>query len=71
MKRNVGVSIAAVLLAASGLAQAEDILVAGQFAGENMIVEGSGKAQAASGSYQDPDWKENYPFPRHFGPAVD
>jgi hypothetical protein len=26
---------------------------------------------AGGGSYEDPNWKEQYPFPRHFGPAVD
>jgi hypothetical protein len=71
MKRNVIVSIAAVLMVAAGLAKAEDILVAGEFLSENVIVESTGMSGAGGGSYEDPNWKEQYPFPRHFGPAVD
>ncbi len=70
MKRNVTVSIAAVLMVAAALAQAKDILVAGEFVSENVIVE-SAMTGAGGGSYEDPNWKEQYPFPRHFGPAVD
>jgi hypothetical protein len=70
MKRNVIVTIAAVLMVAAGLARSEDILVAGEFVSENVIVE-SGMTGAGGGSYEDPNWKEQYPFPRHFGPAVD
>ena len=71
MKRNTSVAIAAALVVAAGLAQASDILVAGEFASENVIVESTGMAGAGGGSYEDPNWKEQYPFPRHFGPAVD
>jgi hypothetical protein len=66
MKRNVTVSIAAVLMVAAGLAQASDILVAGEFASENVIVESTGMTGAGGGSYEDPVWKEQYPFPRNF-----
>ena len=71
MKRNVTVSIAAVLMVAAALVQAKDILVAGEFVSENVIVESAGMTGAGGGSYEDPNWKEQYPFPRHFGPAVD
>jgi hypothetical protein len=69
MKCNVTVSIAAGLMLAAGFAQANDVLVAGEFVSENVIVETGGKAGASS--YENPDWKEHYPFPRHFGPAAD
>ena len=71
MKRNVTVSIAAVLMVAAALVQAKDILVAGEFVSENVIVESTGMTGSGGGSYEDPNWKEQYPFPRHFGPAVD
>lgn len=66
MKRNVIVTIAAVLMVAAGLAQSEDILVAGEFVSENVIVESTGMAGAGGGSYQDSGWRDEYPFPSHF-----
>ena len=57
-------------MVAAALAQAKDILVAGEFVSENVIAE-SAMTGAGGGSYEDPNWKEQYPFPRHFGPAVD
>jgi hypothetical protein len=69
MKRNATVSIAAGLMLAAAFAQANDVLVASAFASENVIVETSGPAGGSS--YENSDWKEHYPFPRHFGPAVD
>ena len=68
MKRNVTVSIAAGLLAATVLAQANDVLVAGAFASENVIVDSAGGAGTRGGAVDNSDWKEQYPFPRHFGP---
>jgi hypothetical protein len=69
MKRNVIVSIAAGLMAAAALAQAGDLLVAGQFASENVIVETRGTSAPAGGASEDGWVKDQYPFPRHFGPV--
>jgi hypothetical protein len=71
MKRNMIVSIATVLMLAAGYVQANDILVATGFTSENVIVDSASMTGAGGGSYEDPNWKEEYPFPRHFGPAVD
>jgi hypothetical protein len=72
MKRNVTMSIAAgLLIAAAAVAQAEDMLVAGEFESQNVIVEGAGIA-GAGGSGFESEWKtEVYPFPAHYGTAVD
>ena len=67
MKRNVEASIAAALLIATAGAQAADVLVAGEFVSENVIVETRSGTAAGGGSY-DEMWTEEYPFPRHYGP---
>jgi hypothetical protein len=67
MKRNATVSIAAGLMLAAIFAHANDVLVAGEFASENMIVESRGAA--IPGSFEDDGWVKNeYPFPVHYGP---
>jgi hypothetical protein len=66
MKRNVTLSIAAALLIAGASAQAENSL---ESTG-NTIVE-HGMEGAGGGSYENVYWKEEYPFPREFGRAVD
>jgi hypothetical protein len=69
MKRNVTVSIAAGLMLAAALVQANDVLVAGEFAAENMIVEAPGATAPGGGSFADDGWvKDEYPFPVHYGP---
>ncbi|MGH8638127.1 MAG: hypothetical protein ACREUX_17500 [Burkholderiales bacterium] len=69
MKRNITVSIAAGLMLAATLAQANDVLVAGEFAAENVIVETRGAAAPGGGSFEDDGWVKNeYPFPVHYGP---
>jgi hypothetical protein len=68
MKRNVTVSIAAGLMLAAALAQANDLLVAGEFVSENVIVETTGSAGAGGSSFEDGWVKDVYPFPRHIGP---
>ena len=71
MKRNVTLSIAAGLLIAAAAAQADsNILVAGEFENENMIVESRGAIGAGGGSFE-PHWREVYPFPAEYGTAVD
>ena len=64
MNRNVAVSIATLLMVAASAAQAQDTLVASGLSHQNAIVE----SPATTGGYEDPSWKEYYPFPRHFGP---
>jgi hypothetical protein len=67
MKRNVTVSIAAGLMLAAIFAHANDVLVAGEFASENMIVESRGAT--AGSSFAGDGWvKDEYPFPVHYGP---
>ncbi|MGH8665415.1 MAG: hypothetical protein ACREUX_14230 [Burkholderiales bacterium] len=69
MKRNVTVSIAAGLMIVAALAQANDVLVAGEFASENVIMEGRGATAPGGGSFEDDGWVKNeYPFPVHYGP---
>ena len=69
MKRNVTVSIAAGLMLAAALAQANDVLVAGEFAAENVIVDARGATGPGGGSLLEDGWVKNeYPFPVHFGP---
>ena len=53
MKRNIAFSIAAGLVVVAGLAQAGDILVAGAYASENVIVETRGMGGAGAGSFED------------------
>ena len=65
MKRNLTLSIAAALMVAGAVAQAEDHDSTG-----STIVESSMEG-AGGGSYENPYWKEEYPFPREFGRAVD
>ena len=67
MKRNLTLSIAAALMVAGALAQAEDL----QSTSEGTIVESAGMVGAGGGAYENPYWKEEYPFPREFGRAVD
>lgn len=69
MKHRVALSVAAGLMLAAGLAQAKQILVAGEFERENVIVESAGMSGAGGGSPYHPDWVENYPFPAQFGPV--
>ena len=64
MKRNL--SIAAVLMLAAASAYAGDVLVAGEFASENVIVETREGPAGGFGAYE---WKDEYPFPRHIGPV--
>ncbi|MPZ44514.1 MAG: hypothetical protein GEV05_14145 [Betaproteobacteria bacterium] len=69
MKRNIIVSIAAGLMLAAALAQANDVLVAGEFVSENVIVETRGATAPGGGSFADDGWvKDEYPFPVHYGP---
>ena len=70
MKRNVKMSIAAGLLIAAAVAQADDMLVASEFQSENVIIRDS--SVGAGGSAPESVWKtEQYPFPAHYGTAVD
>lgn len=69
MKRNVTFSIAAGLLVAAAVAQAEGILVASQFESENLIVESRGTADASGGF--EPMWREVHPFPVEYGTVSD
>ena len=65
MNRNVAVSIATFLLAvAASTAQAQNMLVASASSPQKALVD----SPATTGGYEDPSWKEYYPFPRHFGP---
>lgn len=68
MKRNVTVSIAAGLLIAAGLAQAGDVLVAGEFVSENVIMDTRGATAPGGSSFEDAWGKDEYPFPRTYGP---
>ena len=69
MKRNLTVSIAAGLMLAAALAHANDILVAGEFAAENVIVDARGANVPGGSSFEDDGWVKNeYPFPVHYGP---
>lgn len=65
MKRNVVLSIAAALLIAGAPVQAEDVLEA-----TGTIVE-HGMEGAGGGAYENPAWKEEYPFPRNFNDRGD
>ena len=66
MKRNLTLTIAAALMIVGAPVQAEDAL---ESTG-NTIVE-HGMEGAGGGAYENPYWKEEYPFPREFGRAVD
>ena len=70
MKRNVTISIAAVLLFAAAAARADGILVASAFESENTIVDSRG-AVGAGGSAFEPLWSEEPPFPTQYGNVVD
>ena len=64
MKRNVALSIAAALMIAGAPVYAEDVL------DSTTIVE-HGMEGAGGGAYQNPVWKEEYPFPRNFNDRGD
>jgi hypothetical protein len=64
MKRNLTLSIAAALMVAGAVAQAE-------VTSEATIMESRGVQGAGGGAYENPYWKDEYPFPRGFGRAVD
>lgn len=69
MKRNLTGSVAAALMLAAALVQAEPILVAADFERENVIVESSGMPSTGGSSQYHSDWVEQYPFPAHYGPV--
>jgi len=68
MKHILTLSIAAVLIGAGALAQAEDGLESGSNA---TIVESAGMTGAGGGAVESPHWKNEYPFPSFYGRAVD